>query len=61
MFPPIAVDTESAAACSDALAGSVGAVRRAQAEQIAQVAAWADLHAPSPGMPLVRRFGDRAD
>ena len=60
MFPPVSVDTASVAGCSDVLVGSVDAVRRAQAEQLAAVAAWADLHPATPQMPLLPRFADRA-
>jgi hypothetical protein len=61
MFPPVAVDTASVAGCSDVLVGSVGRVRRAQAEQLAAVATWADLHPATPQMPLLPRFADRPD
>jgi hypothetical protein len=61
MFPPVTVESASVAGCSDVLAGSVGRVRRAQAEQLAAVAAWADLHPATPQMPLLPRFRDRAD
>lgn len=58
MIPPVDVDAHAAdaVACSDALVASVGRVRRAQAGQLASVAAWADLHPATPAMPVLAGY-----
>lgn len=44
MFEPVVVEVEDATACADALVGTVVAERRAVAERLLHVAAWADFH-----------------